>query len=220
MSLDAGHILDGTSELKRIFTGDLNFVRHLLRPPEWISTLEGGDAAVRFKKARIAQSFPAGTPKLKVLDALLDKFGLKSEQMREKLRSALLRDGGQEFKGGKVLIGKVSTELTKLLKSFELDYSIQDGQLFATSPGEALSTFRVILSPETGLIGNPEIGDLFYVKARTLLNGDLVPGNIITVKSRAIPDGEQEYKLLKVRHTGDTHRSTWYSDIEAKPVTK
>lgn len=211
VNLEAGYVDD----LKRIFRGDLGFIRHELKPPDWMTTIEAGDGQVRYKKARISKSFPPNSTLQQVVNELLDEFGLEDGNIRTRVQQATLRASQRLFRNGKVAKGKVAGILSSILKSSGLDMVIQGKEVNALDPNEVYVEPRFVLTPDTGLIGSPQVGELSYVRVRSILNGDIVPGKGIDIESR-IATGT--YKVIKVTHTGDTQGNNWYTDIEAKPI--
>ena len=112
-----------------------------------------------------------------------------------------------------------------------LEWSIQEGQLQVLPPDEGSDEDVVVLSAATGLIGTinktkvvnqslltKKDGKLINagISCTSLLNPDIRPGRRIKIESSFRPDLNGIYRVIKVKHTGDTHAQPWYSEIEAR----
>jgi hypothetical protein len=72
----------------------------------------------------------------------------------------------------------------------------------------------VLLTPETGLIGSPDISNRLVLRARSLLNPELFPNRQVKIESTEIKG--LMFRLERVIFTGETFGQNWYADIEAK----
>jgi hypothetical protein len=214
--LKAGYI----DQLSTIFTGDLNYCRHYFEAPNWVTTIEAGDAYVRFRTSRISGSegtFPPGTTVKTVLQTLMKKAGFTDGNIEKNISQFNLRNLANSFKNGKVTVGLVSDEIGKLMKSLGKDWSVQDGSMYGYGPNEVINVDgrTPYFSKDTGLIGNPQPGELGVIELKILLEGGLIPGMKIEIES---PTVYGEYKIRTIRHYGDTHGQDWYSDIRTTPL--
>jgi hypothetical protein len=152
----------------------------------------------------------------KLLDTLGEGLGLDTTKAKAKLEQVLTeRPELQQFLKGKTLTGLASDQLEALLKSKGLSWSVQDGQFQILRADETTQDLAVVLSPATGLVGNPEIGEKGIVKGRSLLIGKIFPGRRIQINSRSV---EGFFKAQKVVHFGDTWGNDWNTEFEAKPI--
>jgi hypothetical protein len=125
------------------------------------------------------------------------------------------------FASGYAMQGNAGEELTRLLAPYEKSWSIQDGRLEILGFTETLQEETVLLSPETGLIGTPELGSPLKkgkpspMKMKSLLNGKIRCGGRILLNSKNVSG---VYKCTSVTHTGDTHGGDWQTEIEAFPI--
>lgn len=79
--------------------------------------------------------------------------------------------------------------------------------------GGALQRTALLLSPETGLLDSPEIGDHGHVKAKALLIPDLVPGRLVVLESEL---ARGTYRIEKAEYTGDTAGEDWDVELDLK----
>lgn len=209
-------LLAGYSEqTSQIASADITTCNSQKIGPDWVTKIEAADGDRSFKHARVKESYTPGTPISAVLTKTLQALGLDPG-------TSLARVGqiAGQFSSGYVQNTRASTELTKLLKSHDHEWSIQDGRVEVLKKGEALAELAPIISPDTGLIGSPELGTPTkkdkkgVLKVRSLLQPRIRPGQKFQLKTRA---HDATYVAKKVTHIGDTFGNDWYTDIEADP---
>ena len=224
---DAQLIIEaGYSEsIGEIFRGTVDDGRSKRERVDWLTMIEGSDGGRELRSKRVNESFPAGTSVATVLEVLARKTGLGiGNADRLKLaRAALTLEGGivsREFVEGTAVSGSASEEFTRLLWSAGLEWSVQGGNIQILDLGGKLDKPPVLLAapvgsaPGTGLIGSPDVGKDGILKARSLMNADIVPGIQVRVDSKHVQDSL--FTVLKATYTGDTSGQDWYVDIEAK----
>ena len=211
--IEAGYI-DNTSQ---IFSGDLTFSQNKLEGEDWVTILQAGDGAKQYKSARINTSFKGPVKVGDVLRTAADAMGLKLGNVAQKISQGSIRGALTEFTNGAVLSGKAEIQLDKVVKSMGYSWSIQDGQLQLLDPTETIGTQAILLTPGTGLIGTPEAGEKGFVKARSLLQPSLLPGQRVQIVSKnEVVSGF--FRAEKCIFVGDTWGTDWYVDIEARPL--
>lgn len=191
----------------------------------WETVIEGGDGERTLKTARIKQKFRSGTKIGNVLRAIanelttstLDDVGI-GNALPLFDAAQFTETGSAEFQKGTVVSGSAESELTELLKSCGMEWSIQDGEIQVLQIGASLSTDSAVplLSFETGLIGTPTISSDGILTATSLMNSDLSPGRSIVVSTKRIP--EVAYRIETADYVGDTQGNSWYVHFEARPL--
>jgi hypothetical protein len=111
--------------------------------------------------------------------------------------------------------GNSGDELQKLLNSAGLEGSVQNGELQILPKGKPLNVLAVKLSPNTGLIGSPELGSKGVVKLVSLLNSEIYPGRKIQVLSESVTGF---FRVEACSFIGQTSGNDWYTAIEAKAL--
>jgi hypothetical protein len=219
--LDAGY--DG--ELAQLFTGDLRWGTSSLDSVDWITSLQVGDGDRAHRFARCSRSFAAGVSVASTVKDVVASMGLKLPAgVEAKLRT--------QYATGVTVHGNSARELTRLLKPLGLSWSIQDGRLQVLASGDVRSDAPIEVSQDTGLIGTVEYGAPVeggesadgrerkakppMLKFKMLLYPGLTPGGQVRVKSRSI---NGLFRVERVVHSGDTHGSDWFSEVEARQVT-
>ena len=209
--IEAGYV----NNLFKLFQGDLTFANHTRQGADWITRFEVGDGAKQYRGARINESFGVGTSIEEVLTTTIKKMGIGIGNAIEKVKEGNFRGGLTEYVKGFTASGRAIDVLGQTLDSVGLTYSIQDGQLQVLRAGEVIKGQVPVLRQGAGLIGSPEIGEKGVVKARSLIQGYLLPGVGVRIESKEI---QGDYKIERSVFTGDTWGTDWYVDIEGKPI--
>lgn len=211
--LEAGY---GT-ETSQIFVGNTRLVSHAREGADWLTRLQCGDGEQAYRYAKTLESFAPGTPKSTVARRLLESMGGLDAREAIAAVSGLV----EQFTQGFVSSGRVSTELTRVLKKSGLDWSIQDGKLQVLTERGATTESAVLLSADTGLVGSPVHGSPVArgkpqtLTIKSLLQPSIRPGRRVQLEAAAV---QGLFRVQEVRHVGDTHGGDWYSEIEAIPL--
>lgn len=189
-----------------IFRGDLRRATHKRDGLNWLVTVTAGDGEYAIRTARVARSFSAGTALADVFRALAAAMGVAEGNANEVTASAQLGTVGALFPRGVILHGLAADELTRMCRGAGLEWSVQEGALQILPRGRALQRSAVLLTPDTGLLGSPEVGHGRSVKARALLIPDLVPGRLVELRSQVATG---TYRIHSTELAGDTRGEDW-----------
>lgn len=207
--LNAGY----ADQVAQIFSGDMRTCVSRKVGTDWITRILAGDSERAFRHARVNNSFDVNARVADVVSGTIKALQSDSGTALQKAQEL-----AGEFSSGYVQASRASTELTTLLEPYGWSWSFQDGRIELLAPGEVLPGDGPLLSPDTGLIGVPELtdpdkkGGPRTLKARSLLQPTLRPGQRFQITSRS---KSGTYKAIKVTHLGDTAGGDWYSDVEA-----
>jgi len=215
VSIEAGY----TENTSQIFLGDLDHSETVLNGRDWISTVQAADSGQAFKSARINVSIAGPAPIGDVLQTAADALGIDLGNVSEKVSAGAIRGALTEFTNGVVLSGKAEQQLDKIVKSMGYSWSIQDGALQLLGPDETVGDQAFLLQSGTGLVGVPEAGEDGLVKARSLLQPEILPGKKVKIESIGAESISGFYRVEKTVFVGDTWGSDWFVDIEGKPVS-
>jgi len=208
VTLEAGY----KNNIALIFQGIMRDVHSSYRPPDWVTELGGGDGERTLRIARINKSYSPGVEVSSVMSDLVKSMGLKPGNLRQQLKGAKLLGGSSQFLNGAVLSGQAAKELDRLATSLGFTWSIQNESLQLLKLGAALNKAAVVLSPSTGLLGSPSMGDGGVVTIEALLNPDITPGKQIALRSKTL---NGYFIANKVEYKG-TYGGSWLCSIEAK----
>lgn len=195
-----------------IFRGDLRQAVTTREGPSLITTIEGDDGGRDVLLARVSRSFPAGTPVRTVVRACVDALGIGTGNLES--LSYATRDGGT-FPQGTVLSGRADAELTRILHSCGVTWSVQNGALQVLQAGRPLAASAVLLTPESGLIGTPAVNPEGFIEAQALLVPGVFPGSRVKIQC---PTLTGVYWVNAVTHVGDTQSAEPFShQMELRP---
>jgi len=202
--------------IEQIFVGDVRFIESKQEGVDWVTSFQCGDGERAVKFSRIGTSFGAGTP----IGTVINTIASAAKIDVGNLASVADQIPGQ-YTQGYAGYGKAIKELDKILKSAGYELSIQDGALQALKPDETTTEEILELTPDSGLIGSPEMGSAGkkgskpVLKAKALLQPVLKPGKRVSLKSRQYSG---IFKVIKVEHDGDTAGGNWFSDLELQTL--
>lgn len=209
---------------KDIFVGDIAVVTTKRSGPDILTSVEAADGLLSFQTKEADLSFAAGSKSGTVIDKLTDAFGLVQGEVQGFNRN-------DEHLNGLTLSGRIHNHIDTLLgKQPDLSWSIQDSRLQILPKSKGSTRPAVLLTPETGLVGSPFKRTVLQqdiakkkdgaeavngVQLKSLLNPELTAGRLIQVKAKFVTG---IFKIEKVVHSGDTHGTSYYSDVEAVNV--
>jgi hypothetical protein len=200
-----------------IFDGDVRHVEHRHEGPDWITKIEAGDGELALRTKRVSKSWKAGTPIADVLKFLADQSGLKLGNSAQAFASGSFAGGLRQFANGCSVSGPAGLELERLVSSFGLTLSVQDGAIQILETQGVTKDPVVFLSARTGLVGSPEVGEIRQdkkatLKIKALLQPLVRPGRRVELESRSFTG---LYRVERVVHSGDTHNQEFYSELYA-----
>jgi len=202
MKLEAGY----AGNYAVIYLGDIKKTEHTRSGPDVITTLECGDGEKRLTDAHIEVSLGPDSKFNQVINAAVTAMGISRGVIKNIPQTA--------YKNGFSFSGKVSDLLDRLAKKEGLEWSVQDNALQIFPKGQDTGETAVLLNERTGLLGVPNKTDEGFV-AKSLLNGDIVPGRQVQVESKFLT-GKAVFIAEKVSHVGDTDEGDYVTTVEGK----
>ena len=194
----------GYHSLNQLFIGDITKASVKRADVDFILTLECADGFAAYKNGRIKISLERGATDKDIIKNLTGTFpGIRLGQMEIPNLRKLPR--------GKVLNGDTRELLNKIANNSQADWCIQDNEFIFLPKNKVLKNQAVVLSQESGMIGSPERTD-DGLELNCLLNTELKIGGLVQVKS-IIKSFDGFYKIVKVKHTGDSHSNDWKSQL-------
>lgn len=207
-------VLAGYGEqLAQLCSGDIRHAQSMKAGSDWVTKIEAGDGERALAHARVSESWRPGTQVSSVVAKAVQALQLDPGNALTKAKEI-----AGEFSSGYVQHGKASRELSSLLEPRGYTWSVQDGRIEILKATETLPETAPLISPDSGLIGSPEMGTPAkpgskpVLKIRSLLQPRLRPKQRFELKSRT---RSGVFVAQKVTHTGDTFGNDWYTDIEA-----
>lgn len=211
--VEAGYQSVGVSS---IFRGDVRTTDHVRNGADWDTTMRLADGERSFRFARVNESFAAGTGAGNILRFLANKTGLQIGNIPQQAANIT-----KVFDQGYTVHGPVWRSLDTLARSLGYTLSIQAETIQILLPGKTLNDNTTQsevpdITPDTGLIGSPEVGTPekkgkpALVKFKTLLR-PASPGAIVRLRSERY-DGFLRCKICEFEF--DTHGNEWYTEVE------
>ena len=172
---------------------------------EWVTNIECGDGEKQVAETNAQVSFDKGVPFTAIISQVAQSFGLPIGNVQPVGEGIALNGFSADGKAAKIL--------DKLAKRFNFNWSIQNNAVQITREGIPTPEVGVVLTPQTGLVGNVtkrEEG----IQCKALLNPQISPGRLLTIAGSAqVTAGV--YKVTKATYRGDTFGAAWNTEIEA-----
>lgn len=208
VSLSAGYAMGSSM----IFRGDLREAWSSREDRDWITLITSDDAAKPRKKKRINQSFPAGTSVSTIIIACAKALQVGLGNVIKKANGATLWNvTPATFHTGYVASGDALSQLDRVCRSCNLEWSIQDNQLQLLDRGAPLDEKGILLSPSSGLVGSPELGKGGVVRCSTLMIPGLYPGRRLQLQSEHV---NGVYRIETTHHKAELEGDDWGADLE------
>jgi hypothetical protein len=231
--IEAGYAATG---LVLIFAGEM---REAFSRPEsdgtWATILRAGDGDTALRQDRRATGLRPGVSIERVAADLFKDIKVGAGNLWGELEKQV---GDADFDADRLNeaftkgfngSGSVAAQMEKVLKSAGLEMSVQDGQIQILGAGDVLGTDALILSPDTGLEGSPEVDHQGTMHCRVRIVPGLSPGypvQVTTYRRRDLEtfgelgvsplDDYTLYRIEKTRFVGDTHGADWTAEIDCR----
>lgn len=189
-----------------IFDGNVIAAKRVRQEADVVLSIDAGDGDQSYSYAVIQQSVAAGYSSADVAKASVEE--LQSKGTRGSTTDAVAGDA--KFPRGRVMFGPARKFAREVAKTTDCQWSIQDGRVVfckVKSATEGAKAF--LLSKTSGLVGAPTV-DKDGMKAVCCLNPQLRIYDPIQLESEFV---KGTYKILTVKHAGDTHGNTWTTEL-------
>lgn len=220
-----GRIQD-TSQIRRLFTGQVTGVTTRKNGPDVVTQLQMGEGYVELN--------------FEVLSKLVSP-GKTVRDVFEEIRTSIPNLSRGVYAGvninspivsGYPLMGEPRRLMDKLAETYRVEYRVDDGVLYVNDSDGAINnadSTAYVISQESGLIDIPYIvapsnkksKEDSKTKSKTqwkmLLNPDVNPGEIIRLEYLEFTGW---YKVESVRHSGDFRGGEWYTEVQCTQNVK
>lgn len=204
-----------------LFAGNISRVSHAKDGAEVVTKIEAADGVKFLREIKVSFSYKAGTRAKNILYdliAIYRKNGIATKIIEPDIDNA-------EYVSGFAFVGLAKDCMDRLCFRLSLSWVINSNSLIITKEDEADKTRAVSLDSNSGLIGIPErnedIGDKSNEKKakngwkiRSLLQPKIDPKGLIQVSSAEIGQNKV-FRVVTVKHSGDTEGEDWFSEVEA-----
>jgi hypothetical protein len=207
VTVEAGYL----NSIKTIFVGVTFKISHVRNQVDWITTIKCIDGRAVDNRKRINFSLGKGAKIIDVIKRISSEITvINTENMIKKYRS--LVPGFEDFENGVAVKGIPLEQLFILLNAAGWEASVQNSEVVIVEKNETTG-YIIELNEDSGLIGGVEVG-IAFVRATSLLNGDIFPGRRIRLNTELIENAE--FKVNRALHIGDTFGNEWFTKIELR----
>lgn len=210
--------------IKRLFAGQVTNVTTRKSGTDRITQIQMGAAYTTLNHELISRNIPPGTART-AFDELAKEIGVDRTIFNSvNMNSPIIY--------GYPLSGTKREMLDELSEKYGVSWQIDDNVLYVHDNDRGnTENFEqaYVISAKTGLIENAyrTSGDvrrskkdkvkIQSVQFKTLLNPDIVPGDIVKLEDTLITGW---YKITDLRHTGDYRGASWFTECRATAIEK
>ncbi len=198
-----------------VFSGDARRISDYREGPDWILRVEAGDAEKAIRTKRVSKSFAPGVNVGDVLGELAKSLGIPADRALARLKKSDYKGGLNQFANGFAFAGPAYPELARQLRHVGLTPSVQDGELQILATNETTQHAALVVGPDTGLIGSPQVKEDKTLAFKTLLQTSLAPGRRVVLDSASI---KGTYRIESITYNGDSNGNEWSCDCEGKEI--
>lgn len=221
--VEAGY--ENSEQYGLIFDGDIvKALRRAAQSIDKITEVIAQDGDMFLNSGFISVSYSAGQTTESVLSQMA---GVADDEMTMGSVSNDLK--GTKLARGKAIFGQPKDYAAMLAKSEGALFYVNDRKINLVKPGDLPEGEIVDLSPSSGLIGTPEQTD-DGISAKCLLNPLLNVNKLVHISNEFVQETSEigraslssgVYKIIKLKHTGDTNGNDWYTEFDgvAQPGT-
>lgn len=184
-------------------------------------TLICGDADNFLNSAFVKQTMNAGITHRQMIDALASKATITTDIGRI---SPDLKTTG--LPRGKVFFGSPKKYLRDIASDNNASFWMDDGAIHVEKPTDTVAGEAIVITPETGLIGTPQMAADGSINFKVLLNAKIGLMTMVKLDNTNIRqaklqekqkptmlDQDGQYQAYKIIHDGDTRGQNWYTSI-------
>lgn len=214
--IEAGY--EKSEQFGLIFDGDIvKALRRGAQSIDKITEVIAQDGDLFLNSGFISVSYSAGQTTESVLSQM---SGIADDDMAMGAVSKDLK--GTKLARGKAMFGQPKDYASMLAKSEGALFYVNDRKINLVKPGDLPEGEIIDLSPRSGLVGTPEQTD-DGIKAKCLLNPLLNVNKLVHISNEFVQEtadigkaglSSGVYKIIKLKHIGDTLGNNWYTDFE------
>jgi hypothetical protein len=179
--------------IDRLYVGDITRTEIKRQGVNRITTIECGTAANAMRTKKMNEGFAAGTKTKDIFAKAAESLGLPLGDIEG------IDEDEDEAVNGFSASGLVANTLDKIVGKSGAQWSVQDGALTVQSANPTIKT-AVLLTPQSGLIGAPEITDT-GIKFKSLLISKIAPTRFVQIESENMSGF---FLVKKCVYRGDT----------------
>lgn len=212
--------------IKLLFTGDIRNVFHTKVGPDRMTTIYAGDGEQDWQNSTFNRTFINSVSISSVIQEVLSSFSNLTIRSLEGIPDVADKIRGISLSGSSKDI------MNDFAEEYNLDWSIQDGEIIVTPRALAMSGEEaVLITSATGMVGSPTLTEI-GADVTCLLNPDLLPNRAFKIESvntdvqignlyfRNISKTSAEgfYKIQEVIFKGDSMEGDWLATVKGRTL--
>ena len=202
---NAVYLFAGYGEPELIFQGDVDEAVRARDGQDWVTEIEAADGRRAYAESSLFQTFDPPLNSTTLITRIANAMGLQIGNVPSGLEVI-------DYAQGFTVAGPARDALDEVTESLGVKWSLQDGEIIITRPGEGLDQLAYLVTPSSGLIGTPEKTKK-GIKFSMLLNGKVKPRRPVAIKSR---DFDGFFIPKTVTHVLDSgFGKDFYTQVEA-----
>lgn len=191
-----------------VFQGAIDDTTHKQDGLDWVTEIEARDGGAEFREGAVFETFKPPLDSTTLLNRVAQAMGLRFAVIPPDLPVL-------NFSQGYTLATTGRDALDEITTSLGAQWLVQDGELVVVVAGKATPEVAVLLTPQSGLVGRPEVTKE-GVELKALLNGRIKPKRPLRLESRTITGW---FMAEEVTHQGDSGwQQDFYTVIKATEV--
>lgn len=202
-------------QMAQLFLGRVRRADSQKQGAEWYTKFECGDGDAEIRKANVSISYPKGSNLTDVVSGLIKETGLDQGNIVQKIKEKGFSGVLDQFARGLTVNGNADKAIKRLAKSVGMTVTIQDGKYTAFESKTGGNNTGFVVSPSSGLLDSPELGDKGSIKARSLLLPTVRPGDRIKLESQ---NYNGIYRVQRATHGGEWRGPDWTTTLELRAV--
>lgn len=198
-----------------ILKGKIREVFHRRDETDVITEIAVGDGDLADRTGFVAKTYPAGT---EIRDIVEDIYQNSMPGITRGELKGL--DDLPAVNDDVTLVAPTRRAMDELGRTNDFYWSYQNETL-ETIPADGYLAYRVLISPESGMVGVPTVTDRGVV-VQALLDPAIRPNRIIEVRSETLEmnDAPSTYRVNGVRYFGDNMDGDFTVEVEGEKITQ
>jgi hypothetical protein len=194
-----------------LFDGNLISTKQTRNGAETVLSIEAGDGDKAYSFALLNESVGSGYDSAQLAERALKP--MKENGVTSTNTAAI--ESGTKYPRGRVLFGAARNYARNIARTTECQWSMQDGQAVFCKRNAVLSGREAfLLNVSSGMIGSPTV-DKDGISAACCLNPLLKIYDPLKIESDFV---NGVYKIVSVKHSGDTHGNEWKTEVKATAI--
>ncbi|MCK5603277.1 hypothetical protein KAR91_15445 [Candidatus Pacearchaeota archaeon] len=194
--------------LEQLFIGDIQRSFTQRSGPDFITTIEADDGGRALSESKLDKSYSAGVKLKSVVDDAMQSM----KDAGQIIIGSVSNIKDEIAQNGITISGLAQKIINDIANKQGLEFSVQDNEAQILDPAIDTGEIAVLLTPNTGLIGSPNLGiageNIEGIEFKALIQTTKFrPGRAVKIESK---DFNGLIRINKSKFIGDTHAPSWF----------